>query len=76
MSAWQPIETAPKDGTQILAWFGVLIGVRQVAWEETRCGLTIWAVDDGKFGPYALRGYSDPFPTKWRPLPKPPKETP
>ena len=72
MSEWQPIETAPKDGTSILVYFGT-IGVRQVAWTEpSYADWEIWCVDDNKHGPYALRGYSDEgprAPTHWMPLP-------
>lgn len=71
---WQPIETAPKDGRGILAWFGKDVGVHQVAWTGYYDDLKMWCVDDGKHGPYALRGYNDPYPTHWMPLPPPPPE--
>jgi hypothetical protein len=73
---WQPIETAPLDGTRILAWFGPSDGVHAVTWEESVTGITSWCVDDDKHGPYPLRGYSDPFPTHWMPLPAPPSGGP
>ncbi len=60
---WQPIETAPKDGTEILVYFETL-GVKQVSWYDD-----LWAVDDGKHGPYFLRGYRDGDDTHWMPLP-------
>lgn len=61
--AWQPIETAPKDGTNI-------IGLTQ--WGA----LEIWYVRDAYEGEY-WQDYSDsePDPTHWLPLPAPP-ETP
>ncbi len=62
---WQPIETAPKDGTVVL-----LAGCRKpvaAAWLEDE--IDYWHVDDNKLGPFALRG---PAPTHWMPLPKPP----
>lgn len=62
---WQPIETAPKDGTVVL-----LAGCRKpvaAAWLEDE--IDYWHVDDNKRGPFALRG---PGPTHWMPLPKPP----
>lgn len=68
---WQPIETAPKDGTLILVSFGAK-GVRAVSWEDD-----LWCVDDDKHGPYPLRGYSySTFtaPTHWMPLPAKPSE--
>lgn len=70
-NGWLPIETAPKDGTQIQCFFGPK-GIWQVSWEELYDGYPIWCVDDGKHGPYPLRGYNDPFPTHWRPLPSSP----
>lgn len=72
---WRPIESARKDGTRALVYFGTM-GVREVAWcDPSRSGYEIWCVDDNKHGPYALRGYCDTgptAPTHWRPLPAPP----
>ncbi len=66
---WKPIETAPKDGTRILVDFGNKVGVHTVAWEENVAGTTIWSVDDGKHGPYPLRGYMEADVKGWMPLP-------
>lgn len=63
---WQPIETAPKDGTSILvaAPGGV---VTEASWSSR---------DNGWFDAYGLR--EDPWegnklhPTHWMPLPEPP----
>ena len=63
---WQPIETAPKDGTVVL-----LAGCRKpvaAAWLEDE--IDYWHVDDNKRGPFALRG---PGPTHWMPFPAPPE---
>lgn len=47
--------------------------VRQVLWcEPDNSGFEIWSVDDNKHGPFALRGYINPYPTHWMPLPAPP----
>lgn len=67
---WQPIETAPKDGTAILVYTGS--GWYVTAWlqgDDTDAGIDWWYVDDNKHGPYPLRGNS---PTHWMPLPNPP----
>jgi hypothetical protein len=66
-TGWRPIETAPKDGTSILAcdarvddWFLV------VAWD---CEANIypwgWRTQDGL-------SYHDQSLTHWQPLPPPP----
>ncbi len=63
MSDWQPIETAPKDGTQILGFADGRMAVVQW-WEDFRywslvvCGAY---ADDGEW-----------WPTHWQPLPEPP----
>ena len=58
---WQPIETAPKDGTAILAWDGICIECIKF-----RGGLwvTTWEHDEE----YSELG----GPTHWMPLPAPP----
>lgn len=72
---WQPIESAPQDGTSIL----VFVNNEQyvVSWidpdyfpDGDRTPSCWWYVADGKYGPYPLRGHS---PTHWMRLPKPPK---
>jgi uncharacterized protein DUF551 len=58
---WQPIETAPKDGRDLLlANIGI---VRLAFWDEARGGQ--WSIWPGR----------DQFfkPTHWMPLPEPPK---
>jgi hypothetical protein len=68
LTGWQPIETAPKDGT------------RFIAWHEGRSGFFHWQGNDGTNRPV---GWRDDFiyvypegdlngPTHWQPLPEAP----
>lgn len=61
MSEWQPIETAPRDGTPILA-YNSMLGSYNTAYlnGEFPCGF--W----GRLGQWY------PQPTHWMPLPPPP----
>lgn len=78
---WQPIETAPKDGTPILVYFarrtGRLESTYRVEWHniygETTPEDGGWCVDDEKYGPYSLRGWCEGDATNWQPLPEPPQ---
>jgi hypothetical protein len=63
-SGWQPIETAPKDGTAILGfWAGDVINERNYALTLYRTG-SWWDADRGR------EEYGEP--THWMPLPAPP----
>ena len=64
MAGWQPIETAPKDGQDILVTDGM--NCYCVEWDEE---FDWWTVDDNKLGPFRLRGSA---PTHWVPLPPAP----
>ena len=78
MSDWQPIETAPKDGTIVDLWvYG------------DRCTNCFWCTgeefDDEDYTPHWRQQYSeaagpsfglDAEPTHWMPLPPPPKTEP
>jgi hypothetical protein len=67
MTAWQSIDTAPKDGSEFLGWNGVT----HDPW--------FWHADPrGKRPCWArhFRGITDDRrqpPTHWMPLPEPPK---
>jgi hypothetical protein len=78
MSEWQPISTAPKDGSGILAvlvWKddGEFYDVQTIRWQDT------W----GEWVPSAvlihMENTGDPSddvtPTHWMPLPEPPRAT-
>lgn len=73
---WQPIETAPKDGTELLLWNGEHI----IGWWET--GREFRGSDhfnDWSFGYETVSGYDAGFkrvnkPTHWQPLPEPPEQ--
>ena len=73
---WQPIETAPKDGTHILVYaYGEYSSAYYVAKEiddEEYCGKGMYRkvkIDAGY-----LHYETDKYPTHWMPLPEPPKE--
>lgn len=64
---WQPIETAPRDGTEIWAFNGEQA---RMHWVEGD-GFALWIWSD------ELLSDIDPCaeqPTHWMPLPAPPKE--
>jgi hypothetical protein len=67
MSAWQPIETAPRDGAWFLGYWpeaGVLPArITPTQWEE-------WTADGARFVDIADHLFEQP--THWMPLPEPP----
>lgn len=80
MSEWQPIDTAPKDGTTVLLFRRLdpwnVIGYGR--WISTK-----WRLKDGTtpIEGWLSYGFDDPpgnlglgGPTHWMPLPEPPKE--
>ena len=76
---WQPIETAPKDGTAvILGYYAAVDGIDQLLncvmvgeWEHEN-----WNVSMGiSAGPVTLLATMLIPWTHWMPLPKPPGET-
>ena len=66
MMEWQPIETAPRDGTEFLAFWSNAYGkfkfIQPMMWLNNRFVVT-WDHDD------------DVKPTHWMPLPQPPEDT-
>ena len=58
VGAWQPIETAPKDGTEILAYDGF---DRHIIY---------WCEEQGY---WASKASDFSSPDLWQPLPEPPK---
>lgn len=62
LAGWQPIETAPKDGTRFLA-----------AWPDGRREIALWSHNAWwSAGTGWLRHSKEP--TDWQPLPEPPKK--
>lgn len=79
---WQPIETAPRDGTDVIAW-DKKFGARQTQWRNYGTGSPAKAAYDRGDGPRGAFVWREPIhnwvqdwrPTHWMPLPDPP-ETP
>ena len=72
---WQPIETAPKDGTCILGVWVYTEDYSLVKW-----GRRGWEgyCDGEKSKPAqgsCFKDLHEPYLTHWMPLPEPPKET-
>lgn len=67
-SGWQPIETAPKDGTEVLlAYPGGLVKSGK------------WTLFGGAYEDHWADGKRPRFgsdPTHWMPLPAPPQDSP
>jgi len=58
---WQPIETAPKDGTSVLVY------------DEGIIVISHWIGESDDMLGWWDNGIMDPSPTHWMPLPEPPK---
>ncbi len=71
--SWQPIETAPRDGTRVLLWWdGDFAPVAHWEPDGWAYHMTMnWMADRGCVIADALLGYE---PTHWMPLPEPPQE--
>ena len=63
------IDTAPQDGTEILIW------IQSIGWKSALWYEEAWCVDDGKHGPFPIRGYPTGAVTHWLPLPPAPEAT-
>ena len=71
---WQPIETAPKDGTDIL--------ICDMTAQTPRCDLVHWnqgwigcsSTTLEYIGTYLSASVGFYMPTHWMPLPEPPKD--
>lgn len=61
LRGWQPIETAPKDGAEILIGWPDDV---QIGW---------WERSRGYFGWHEASSPRTMQPTHWRPLPAPPE---
>jgi hypothetical protein len=75
---WQPIETAPKDGTPIIGltpkngYFGGVIGVE---WNKRKSRMFDGVkIRVGGFWARSCRTQIVECPTHWMPLPKPPTQ--
>lgn len=62
MSKWKPIDTAPKDGTEVIGW--------GPSWDKP--SLMEW--DTLRNRGWRNLSNGEKNPTHWMPLPEPPKE--
>lgn len=74
MSEWQPIESAPQDGRQVLL-FGTQNEFADIAMKGAFVFTGYWDRFDESWCSTATT-WRGPFyhPTHWQPLPEPPKE--
>jgi hypothetical protein len=76
MSEWQPIDTAPKDGTPILAYGPEYCGNKNITAVLEWYAFTP-RIGGGMWNAVGASGYECECdlqePTHWMPLPEPPK---
>lgn len=75
MTEWQPIETAPKDGTFVLGYGEDIDGDYRISimkYESFKNGSCLW-IKKHDYHPYGLCDiWINTAPTHWMPLPAPP----
>jgi hypothetical protein len=73
---WRPIETAPKDGTEILICGGTFVDDNDwtaTPWPYGRCSIVRWYDDSWEGEPnHSHDEFRRHEPTHWMPLPPPP----
>lgn len=72
-AAWQPIETAPKDGSSILAFWACSLNCVPVTGDNCYA-MTLWSGGDWISTDLSDISFSEP--THWMPLPAAPEATP
>jgi hypothetical protein len=77
MSDWQPIETAPKDGTYILLFVRTSWGgpeIHKACWEDNTYDVKCeaWCIANSTDRDYNTSDEVE-CPTHWMPLPAPPE---
>lgn len=79
VSEWQPIETAPKDGTDVIVMymhcetqcvFNAFYASEEYHWEKRDVGW--WSYEHSEVSRILLNDFMEP--THWMPLPPPPKD--
>ncbi len=70
---WQPISTAPKDGTPILIWAPEWKFANCGWWQSSINGTNDAGWTDGTVISWNYQENSVLLPTVWQPLPKPPE---
>lgn len=77
MANWEPIDTAPRDGTYVIIWSGWFGGRATIAsWDDDRYAnkpIPRWSSSERLYG---RRAFIDIPPTHWLPLPTPPAGDP
>jgi hypothetical protein len=71
---WRPIESAPKDGTEIIAW-GVMAGEPGYTSDEKAWTGIRWSKDGWVTTKPQGRYFVGFHPTHWVPLPPPPQDS-
>ena len=67
---WQPIETAPKDGTTVFVWYEA--SVKSHGDFDNRVRLAKWIECLGEWQVHGVGGNVPPKVTHWMPIPNPP----
>lgn len=71
MSEWQPIETAPKDGTAVRVTHEIAPGYEcDGRYSDGKWNCSNWFIFEFQGRPYITS-----IPSHWMPLPSPPSET-
>lgn len=70
---WQPIETAPRDGTPVLV-ANAKGAMTTARWEKEDCGTFVYEAWYLLFGGLNAEETEIEWPTHWMPLPAPPTE--
>lgn len=74
---WQPIETAPKDGTRVLLYANLRRA--SLSGHDLDKDYGYWIVLgswEAEYGLWVDGSQCNPLPTHWMPLPEPPQEQP
>lgn len=76
-AVWQPISTAPKDGTRLLLWCidQIEVGYWSTSLWVTRPADSALGKQEGAWIPYEARSDTiELFASHWKPLPLPPNK--